>query len=143
MIACGDAGESSRKLPHYPAVTPPCSLPCGRILEGLVFLRHRPSADEMRRHLERQARLPFSYAPIGGTRGDPPRGYTVDHNRAVLGTGAGTLRRAASAIRRWEMFHLGWVEVFPPDAPVRPGTTVGVPVHLPGLWSLNFCRIAY
>jgi uncharacterized protein (UPF0548 family) len=97
----------------------------------------------MRRHLERQARLPFSYAPVGGTRGDPPRGFTVDHNRVLLGTGAETFRRAAWAIRRWEMFRLGWVEVFPSDAPTRPDTTVAVLVHLPGLWSLNFCRIVY
>ncbi|HYY05813.1 MAG TPA: DUF1990 domain-containing protein, partial [Candidatus Limnocylindria bacterium] len=43
--------------------------------------------------------------------------------------------------RRWEMFRLGWVELYPADAPIRVGTTVGVLVRALGLWSLHPCRI--
>jgi uncharacterized protein (UPF0548 family) len=41
------------------------------------------------------------------------------------------------------MFQLGWVEVFPPGAPIREGTTVAILVQLFGLWSLNAARIVY
>jgi uncharacterized protein (UPF0548 family) len=41
------------------------------------------------------------------------------------------------------MFNLGWCRVYPPDAPVRVGTTVAVLVNHFGFWSLNACRIVY
>jgi uncharacterized protein (UPF0548 family) len=41
------------------------------------------------------------------------------------------------------MFQLGWVEVFPPGAPIGEGTTVAILVHLFGLWWLNAARIVY
>src|SRR5262249_16760401 len=39
------------------------------------------------------------------------------------------------------MFRLGWVEIVPSAPSIRVGTTVGVLVHLAGLWSLHPCRI--
>lgn len=72
----------------------------------------------------------------------PPRaGLAVDHHRAVLGRGPDAYRRARDALRRWEMFHLGWVEVVPQEPPVRVGTTVGVVVRHFGFRSANACRI--
>jgi len=41
------------------------------------------------------------------------------------------------------MFQLGWLEVFPPGAPIREGTTVAILVQLFGLWWLNAARIVY
>jgi uncharacterized protein (UPF0548 family) len=108
-----------------------------------MFALRRPSEDALRRYVAAQAALPFGYAPVGATQGAPPAGYRSDHHRAVLGRGLEVFRRAAKAIRAWEMFRLGWVEVLPPDAPLRPGTVVGVLVHHLGLWSLNPCRIVY
>ena len=72
----------------------------------------------------------------------PPRAHlAVDHHHAVLGGGPEAYRRAQDALRRWEMFHLGWVEVIPREPPVRVGTTVGVVVRHFGFRSANACRI--
>src|SRR5207247_2335105 len=71
----------------------------------------------------------------------PAAGEVVDHHRAELGRGAAAFERACAALRRWEMFRLGWVELHPADAPIRAGTTVGVLVRVLGLWWLNPCRI--
>ena len=41
----------------------------------------------------------------------------------------------------WQHFDLGWVELHPPGAPVRPGTVVAVLIRHLGFWSLNGARI--
>jgi uncharacterized protein (UPF0548 family) len=46
-------------------------------------------------------------------------------------------------MRRWEMFSTGWMQLCWPDAPIQAGSTVAVLAQLPGLWSLNACRIVY
>jgi len=97
----------------------------------------------VRRLLAALEGAPFSYPVPGATRGAAPSGYTVDHNRVRLGTGADAFRRAIEAVRRWAMFHLGWLELVPPAPALRVGTTVGVLVQHPGFWSLNPCRIVY
>ena len=89
----------------------------------------------MRRWLARQEALPLPPAPSRA-------GAVADHSRTPLGAGGATFQCACAALRHWEMFRIGWVEVFPRDAPIRVGTTVGVLVHHLGLWSLNPCRIA-
>src|SRR5213593_3101147 len=94
----------------------------------------RPGTTELGRWLARAEALPLPPAP-------PRAGAVADHNRVVLGRGAVTFQHARDALRRWEMFRLGWVEIVPAAAPIRVGTTVGVLVHLLGLWSLNPCRI--
>ena len=99
-----------------------------------MFLLRRPGDDVIRRWLEAQAAVPVSAA-------GPPARHTIDHNRATLGAGGAAFERARDALRRWEMFRLGWVVLHPADAPIRVGTTVGVLVHHVGLWSLNPCRI--
>ena len=111
---------------------------------------HRPAAAEVRRQLERQAALPFSYAEVGATRRDadvPRRSavdlLVVDHNRICVGRGADDFGAAVAAVRRWQMFALGWVELCWPEAPIAAGSTVGVLARLVGVWSLNAARIVY
>ena len=99
-----------------------------------MFLVARPDAEAVRRWLERQASVPLPPAP-------PRTALAVDHGSAVLGAGGATFERGCAALRAWEMFRLGWVEVFPSAAPIRVGTTVGVLVRHFSLWSLNPCRI--
>jgi uncharacterized protein (UPF0548 family) len=72
---------------------------------------------------------------------EAPRGYTVDHNRVELGEGEDVFALAVSALKRWEMFNVGWLELMWPEAPIEAGTTVAVLVHHFGFWSLNACKI--
>jgi uncharacterized protein (UPF0548 family) len=51
--------------------------------------------------------------------------------------------RAKAALASWKHFDLGWVEVFPKNASLDPGTVVTVLVRHPGFWSLNGCRVVY
>jgi uncharacterized protein (UPF0548 family) len=103
----------------------------------------RPSSEAIRRFLAGQAGRPFSFPEVGRTRDDPPAGYAVDHRRARLGEGRAAFEAACAALRRWEMFHLGWVQLCWPDAPIEPGTAVGILARAGGLWWLNACRIVY
>src|SRR5215471_8368675 len=96
------------------------------VLVEPMFTLREPSRAAIDSFLARAKDQSFSYPEIGATRGQAPAGYTVDHNRITLGSGSETFRRAAAAIRAWEMFHIGWARLFPPDAPIAVGTTVAV-----------------
>lgn len=108
-----------------------------------IFTLSEPSPQAIDRFLLRAKDQSFSYPEIGSTRGRIPAGYTVDQNRITLGSGSETFRRAAAAIRAWEMFKVGWARLHPHNAPIEAGTTVEVVVHHFGLWSRNACRIVY
>jgi len=70
-----------------------------------------------------------------------PRGYTADHNRIKLGEGPKVFAKAIAAIKRWEMFNIGWLQLCWTDAPIEAGSGVAVLAHHLGFWSLNACRI--
>jgi len=106
-----------------------------------MFLLTKPGEADIRNFLSRQQREPLLYEHAG-VMSDPPSGYTVDHNRIRLGIGPVVYQKAVEALRRWEMFNLGWLELCWPDAPIVTGTTVAVLAHVLGIWSLNACRIA-
>ena len=108
-----------------------------------MLLLRKPSDARVRAFLTAQRHLPFSYPEVGATRGSLPHGYAIDHNRVRLGTGAEAFGRAVDAVRRWQMFRLGWVELCWPDAPIETGATVGILVSYPGIWWLNAARVVY
>jgi uncharacterized protein (UPF0548 family) len=103
----------------------------------------KPSAEAIRRDLERGVPLDFTYRAVGATAGTPPAGYAVDHTRVRLGTGAEVFRVACQAIRQWRQFQLNWLEATPANTPIEPGAVVAVVAHLLGIWSVNFARIVY
>jgi uncharacterized protein (UPF0548 family) len=104
----------------------------------------RPKRESIRALLEVERGLRFPYPEVGATRAsDTPRGYTVDHNRVLLGRGPEVFARAKQAIRAWKMFDMDWLELCWTDAAIEVGSTVGVLVGHYGFWSLNPCRIAY
>jgi uncharacterized protein (UPF0548 family) len=103
----------------------------------------KPSAGAIRRFLARQAGRDLTYPAVGATGEAPPAGYVVDHTRVKLGEGEAAFEAAKEALRTWGQFRLGWVEVWPPDAPVRAGEVVAVVAHAVGLWWLNACRVVY
>jgi uncharacterized protein (UPF0548 family) len=108
-----------------------------------MFLLKAPSSEQIREFINGQKDLAFSYYEVGATRGAAPPGYTLDHNRAKLGTGSEIFERAVFALQHWRHFELGWVKIVPAETPVTEGETVAVRASYLGLWSLNACRIVY
>ena len=106
-----------------------------------MFLLSKPSTDRVRQFISVQRELDFSDQNAHIDSMEAARGYSVDHNRIELGEGEDVFRRAVSALQKWEMFNLGWLELLWPEAVIEEGTTVAVLVHHLGFWSLNACKI--
>lgn len=103
----------------------------------------KPDADSIRKFRQAQANLDFTYSAVGATATVPPAGYVVDHTRIKLGSGEIAFEIGKSAIRRWEHFHLGWVEASPTETLIQKGEVIAVMGHVLGHWWLNACRIVY
>jgi uncharacterized protein (UPF0548 family) len=103
----------------------------------------KPSDAKIRRFLEGQRALPFTYTEVGASRGSAPPGYPINHYRRKIGTGEDAYRRAVEALRGWKMYDLAWTRLCWPEAPIAPGSSVVVVAGSLGLWSLNACRIIY
>jgi uncharacterized protein (UPF0548 family) len=106
-----------------------------------MFLLHRPPENQIRQFLSAQQGQAFSYPDAGITGRFVPRGYKIDHNRIKLGNGPAVFQMAVEAIKRWEMFNIGWLQLCWPEAPIEAGSSVAVLAHHLGFWSLNACRI--
>lgn len=104
-----------------------------------MFRLSKPDRESINAFIRSQRARPFSYAEVGGTRGSPPRGYTVDHNRVKLGEGSDRFDRARGAIEHWKMFEMSWVELCWPDRPIEADATVAVLASHLGFWSLCAC----
>ncbi len=107
-----------------------------------MFLYRRPLPRDIDAFIAASRDLPLSYAPTGLANGAPV-GFTIDQHEVVIGHGDTAFRRAQLALETWRHFNLGWVELFPPGAPPRPGTVVAVLIRHLGFWSLNGCRVVY
>src|SRR5262245_59906486 len=108
-----------------------------------MFLPRKPPLSTIEEFQVSRRKEKFSYPEVGATRESPPSGYTVDHNQVRLGFGADAFRRAVESVNSWQMFDLGWIEVFPKKLKIESGATVAILVHHFGFWSLNACRIIY
>jgi len=108
-----------------------------------MFLLRQPSDLQVRAFIAAQQQSSYSYSPVGITRNSAAPGYTMDHNRVQLGSGAQCFDAAVRAIRGWKMFDLGWVRLFSRETPIETGATVAVVVNHLGFWSMNACRIVY
>jgi uncharacterized protein (UPF0548 family) len=85
----------------------------------MVILLKRPKADRIAQFIREQRDKPFSYGPVGATRGVAPDGFVVDHNRVRLGNGEKVFEAARRALTEWKMFDLGWVELLEPDTVIK------------------------
>lgn len=105
-----------------------------------MFLVRRPSAAAIDRFVGDSRQLPFSYGRIERvTDLQEP----IDDEVFVIGRGADAFDRACTALTAWKQFDIGWVELFPQQAPVAIGTTVAVLIRHLGFWSLNASRVVY
>ena len=118
------------------------ALPPAALILETMFRLTRPTDKQIVAFLATQREGTLSYGEIGATRGAPPPGYVVDHNRVRLGVGRSTFDRAVTALRAWRMSSLGWTIVRPVGAPTL-GTDVAVVVRHFGFWSLNACRVLH
>ena len=107
-----------------------------------MFLARRPSQDTIDRFLRESAALPVSYGPPGIVSTESAR-QDLDQAIVAIGHGKTDFERARAALMAWKQFDIGWVETFPPQAPVAPGTVVAVLIRHLGFWSLNGCRVLY
>jgi uncharacterized protein (UPF0548 family) len=102
-----------------------------------------PSPDTLKRFLDAEANLDFTYEDVGATAATPPAGFVVDHTRIRLGDGEDVFLAAKAALQQWKQFDLGWVKAAPPNLPIERGNVVAVMGYAAGLWWLNACRIVY
>jgi len=107
-----------------------------------MFLTRRPAPAAIDRFLRDSQDLPVSYGPIGLVR-DVPVGRPFDEQVVAVGRGAGDFERARAALMAWKQFDIGWVDLFPRQAPVAAGTVVAVVIRHLGFWSMNGCRVLY
>jgi uncharacterized protein (UPF0548 family) len=112
-------------------------------LAAMHLSLRKPSPSEIQAFLSRQRGAAFSHPHVEASRGTPPAGWTVDHNRIRLGQGRAAWEAAREAVRTWRMFQLGWVEVHGTGAPLAPGLDVAPLAHVFGVWFLNACRVVY
>src|SRR2546428_13188854 len=98
-----------------------------------MFLATRPSQKIIESFLEDSAGLPLSYEPIGLALQEPA-GYGLTDRVESIGRGRAVFEEARSALRRWKHFDIGWVELFPPAAPIEPGNVVAVLIRHLGFW---------
>jgi uncharacterized protein (UPF0548 family) len=107
-----------------------------------MFLARHPCQRELEEFLDRSRHLPLSYDPIGIAK-QSPAGFNADLASGVVGHGRQAFERAKVALAEWRHFDLGWVELFPRNALIEPGSVVAVLVRHLGFWSLNGCRVVY
>jgi len=110
--------------------------------EHSMFLIRRPSTREIEEFIKQSIDLPLSYDQIGLAK-QSPSDFSFDQARATIGQGKPVFERSKLALREWRHFEMGWVEIFPKNASIEPGTTLAVLVHHLGFWSLNGCRVVY
>ena len=108
-----------------------------------MFCWSKPNRDSVIAFLSAQENQPFSYADVGSSRREAPKGYIVDHNRIKLGQGVQVFERAKCAITKWKMFDMPWINLCWPDTQVQLGANVAVVISHLGFWSMNACRIVY
>jgi uncharacterized protein (UPF0548 family) len=108
-----------------------------------VFFWQKPDRSTLERLLAQHQTDPLSYSAVGGTQGEVPEGYKIDHNRTLIGHGLDQFKAAQAAIDAWRMFALDWIEIFPALPSVQVGATVAVVVRHLGFWSVNISRIVY
>jgi uncharacterized protein (UPF0548 family) len=86
----------------------------------MLFLS-RPNRNAITAFLSAQQSQTFSYADVGYSRQQTPKGYVADHNRIELGKGVEAFERAKRAVRNWKIFDMPWINLCWPDTPCSAG----------------------
>jgi len=111
-----------------------------------MFTFRRPTDEDIRNLLARQAGQPWSYDCVEVTRNPMALpGWNIDHHRVLLGHGVEAFAAACEAIRGWKMFPPEMTRVYWPDSPQQPGDVVAVLYRARPffLWMLFPARVVY
>ncbi|MCE9604598.1 MAG: DUF1990 domain-containing protein [Planctomycetia bacterium] len=109
-----------------------------------MFTFRRPTDAALRRFVDTQVGLDFTYTDVGATATVVLHaGYNVDRTRRNIGLGDHDYRSAIQALRAWRHFELGWLSVWQPDLPIETGRIAVVVARALGLWSAHTARIVY
>jgi uncharacterized protein (UPF0548 family) len=73
---------------------------------------------------------PFTYAPVGGTRGPLPAGYEHVHRDVTLGSGRAVFTTARAALLGWHVHRQAGVKVNSSSLGVEPDTVAVVKVGI-------------
>ncbi|MDR3613336.1 MAG: DUF1990 domain-containing protein [Candidatus Obscuribacterales bacterium] len=105
----------------------------------------KPSPHVVTEYLSTKLNQEFSYNEVGMTK--HPRmaspGYTTDHYRIQLGEGSHVFDEAHRALKNWQHFNLGWLNVSSTEIPIESGAVVGLLTSYAAIWLLFACRIVY
>ena len=104
-----------------------------------MFLLRRPSPSQIDRFLDQSRALPLSNGPTLAER--VRNGGKVDELVVTIGNGQADFERACIALKTWKQFDVGWVQAFPSQPSLEPGTNVAVQIQHLGIWSLNGARV--
>jgi uncharacterized protein (UPF0548 family) len=109
-----------------------------------MLLLRRPTDDQIRAFLARQAGEPFSYDFVGCTLDEPEqrRGWNIDRHRVLLGHGEQVFGKACEAITSWQMFPQEITTLWQAEPP-RDGLAVAVLYRAAPLvlWMLMAARV--
>jgi uncharacterized protein (UPF0548 family) len=109
-----------------------------------VILAMRPSPAYLADLVERLRDERVTYGELGETRSTTlPAGYYHQRATAVMGQGETVWARAQDALLTWQAHPHAGLTVYPPDAPIDPGTVVVASAHLGPVALLIPCRVIY
>jgi len=110
-----------------------------------VFALRSPSPERRSHFLARERVAPLTYTDVGASLapsdGALPHGYHHAHGTMVVGHGERDFARAVEGIRRFVPLMAAGIDVFPTDAPIAVGTTVGLVMRVGPAHALAACRI--
>ena len=106
-----------------------------------IYVR-KPEIPELKRTLEIEQSLPYSYEEAGAVTNDTyPPGYDHDQNRCLIGEGPEVLAEAKQLIQEYKHFPAGWTFVFADGKIPVPDLTLTTTFKQFGLWWINGLRV--
>ena len=102
----------------------------------------KPEDDLLKRFAQQRASKDFNYLEVGASNANPPKGFTVDRTKILLGIGEDVFAAARKALEDFKHLKLGWVDCWT-SGKIQEGETIVIAGRALGLWWLNPCRIVY
>lgn len=110
---------------------------CGRRRVGWVITLLRPSSQDVERYVAER----MDVEPTARPALVPPAGFRVEGFTKVIGTDLVDFRLASEGLEAWAAHWGSGVDVFPADADLAIGSTVGIRTRQLGLWVVAACRV--